>query len=231
MQLAASVVIALSFLLATRSVAGATCDPTTEPDKSDIANARAQIATDCACAQVVKHGTYVHCAGVNAANLLANKDCRGEVTKCESRSTCGRPGFETCCRTTHGRTKCSIKRTGRCHAPQGGSACTGTFASCCDACTNGGCAGTTTSSITTSTTSSITTTTAQCSVPGPCGGVCPPFGGQCEPTCGGAALVCVSLTGFGPMCSTSVDCPPTTVCIHGSPSSPCSPGFCEPVCP
>jgi hypothetical protein len=68
--------------------------------------------------------------------------CRGAVVKCAAKSTCGKPNFVTCCRTNaKGVTKCSTKSSANsCEPQKGGSACVGTFSSCCDACTATGCA-------------------------------------------------------------------------------------------
>src|SRR5262249_59985423 len=42
------------------AVAGhAACDPTTDPDRTDVANARAAIAANCICLDSVRHGAYV----------------------------------------------------------------------------------------------------------------------------------------------------------------------------
>src|SRR5262249_42671190 len=75
------------------------------------------------------------------AHLLSN-DCRERVVECAERSTCGRPGSVTCCRTdSKGHTRCSIKTSeGDCQAPTGGSVCMSSFASCCTGCVHGGCA-------------------------------------------------------------------------------------------
>ena len=57
----------------------AACDPSTDPDESDVANARVAVATQCACATSPTHGAYVSCA-VQQANLtLVNKSCAGAV--------------------------------------------------------------------------------------------------------------------------------------------------------
>jgi hypothetical protein len=111
---------------------------------SDFAT-REQIDAACGCAAATKHGAYVHCASqvinraVEAGTL--EKARKGAVKVCAARSTCGRPGFVTCCRTTkRGTTKCSIKPDpAKCKAPKGGTARVGAHASCCDACTADGC--------------------------------------------------------------------------------------------
>ena len=111
-------------------------------DAADIAAARAAVALNCDCAGAANHGQYVKCAGEQARTTLVNKSCRGAVVKCAAKSTCGKPNFVTCCRTnSKGVTKCSTKSSGNSCKPQkGGTACVGTFSSCCDACTASGCA-------------------------------------------------------------------------------------------
>jgi hypothetical protein len=110
----------------------AKCDPTTDPDKTDIANARAAILANCDCAGSTNHGDYVKCA-VQQANLtLQNQSCKGAVKKCAAHSTCGKPTAVTCCLTTTKGTKCKIKKdAAHCTAKQG---TVGSCTSCCDAC-------------------------------------------------------------------------------------------------
>src|SRR5262249_34150666 len=89
----------------------ATCDPSTDPDKSDVANARAVVAAHCDCAGAANHSAYVSCAALQAKATLVNKSCAGAVKKCASRSTCGKPGAVTCCRTLlSGKHICRVKR-------------------------------------------------------------------------------------------------------------------------
>ena len=125
-------------------------------DDEAVAAARAEIDATCDCSDSTPHGQYVSCAA-GIANARASAEpqtlptyCKGAVKRCAARSTCGKPGFVTCCRTSSsGRTKCSTKRDGdHCIAPSGGSACTGAFSSCCDACTETGCAAPPTTSTT-----------------------------------------------------------------------------------
>ena len=147
------------------------CDPGTDPDKADIANARAAVAASCDCAGATSHGAYVRCAAQQANLALVNKGCAGAVKRCASRSTCGKPGAVTCCVSKPDGTRCKIKRDGaHCIAPSGGTACVGSYASCCDACTADGCATTTT----TSTTSTTSTTTTGCGGFPACSGDCGP---------------------------------------------------------
>ena len=117
-------------------------------DDVAVADARTAVEATCTCATATSHGAYVRCAAevanarAKALPQLLPTYCKGAVKRCAARSTCGKPGFVTCCRTSAaGTTKCSTKRDGdHCIAPAGGSACTGSFSSCCDACTDGGCA-------------------------------------------------------------------------------------------
>src|SRR5205823_1142434 len=100
------------------------------------------------------------------------EDCASTVMNCASNSTCGKPGFVTCCETdASGTTKCNVVNgPDACTAPKGGSACVGTQPSCCDACASGECGGgggtTTGTTATTTTTSTTTTTVSSCSCAG-----------------------------------------------------------------
>jgi hypothetical protein len=167
MRLLASGGLYLCAVLASTAVALANCDPTSDPDKSDIANARAAIAANCDCEGVGSRGAYVRCAVQQANTILVNKSCAGVVKKCASKSTCRRPGFVTCCRTdTRGEIRCATKSSAaRCMASRRGGGCVDTFASCCDACTaTSRCAPTTTAT---------TTTLPQCGSFPACSGPCP----------------------------------------------------------
>ena len=160
------ILLAIALLLATARVGVTKCDPTVEPDLSDVAGARAAVAASCDCASATSHGAYVKCAQAAADAALVNKSCASAIKKCAGKSTCGKPTAVTCCRTnSKGKTVCSIKSSApKCTAPKGGSACVGSFQSCCDACTTTGCATSTTSSSTTST-SVVTSTTTSTTVP------------------------------------------------------------------
>jgi hypothetical protein len=133
----AALVAALALLLGS-SASHAKCDPTTEPDKTDIANARDAVALNCDCAGAVNHGQFVKCAGVQADATLVNKSCKGQVKRCAAKSTCGKPGFVTCCkRNAKGKVTCAPKPdASKCKAPNNGEACASTVASCCDACSD-----------------------------------------------------------------------------------------------
>jgi hypothetical protein len=126
---------------------------------------RAQIATTCVCNDpnnpTANHGRYVSCVARAVRDAVKPPpegsglptNCKGAVTRCAARSTCGKKtGFVTCCVASLGkcesglcqdhltecsgdpncppRTRCSVKSsTDRCTAQQG-SPGTG---SCCDA--------------------------------------------------------------------------------------------------
>lgn len=142
MKLVVGLVVGVAVMLAGGVQAAAQCH-----DPAALAAARLEVEAQCPCDGFPNHGQYVRCAREVAnelvgAGLLPN-NCRGQVVSCASRSTCGKPGFVTCCRTdSRGNTRCSIKKSAaQCKAPRNGSACVSTFSSCCDACVEGGCAG------------------------------------------------------------------------------------------
>ena len=122
---------------------GAATTTTTLPapscDPGGLAALREQISTECDCAGTRSHAAYMACVTKRVKGLGT---CRRPIRTCAARSTCGRAGFITCCRTTAGgRTTCSIKRrAAACKMPRGGRACVGSQMSCCDACTAAGCA-------------------------------------------------------------------------------------------
>ena len=132
----------LGGLVLTTPRAYAKCDASDPVTAADIAAARAAVKLNCPCDGFKNHGQYVKCATGQAKGTLVNQSCTGAVVKCAARSTCGKPGFLACCRTSaKGVTKCSTKSSAdRCKPQKGGSACVGSFSSCCDACTATGCA-------------------------------------------------------------------------------------------
>jgi len=153
MSLTIRLIAVTVFTLATAGPAFAKCDPSVEPDLSDVANARAAVAANCDCAGAENHGAYVSCAVAQINANIVNKSCKGVVKKCAARSTCGKPGFVTCCITKNEKTKCKTKSSADlCVAPADGTACVGHVSSCCDACGDGGtCVTTTTAAAPTTT--------------------------------------------------------------------------------
>ncbi len=120
--------------------------PTACPDAAAAAAIEAAVEAQCHCREAANHGAYVRCAAkVAKAAVKAGtlpKHCKGAVKSCASRSTCGKPGFVTCCRTTaKGKTVCTIKSdASHCKPTKHGTACAGDRPSCCDACVSSGCA-------------------------------------------------------------------------------------------
>jgi len=130
-----------------------------DPTGSKRAQARSDIAMSCDCAAATNHGEYVSCVAQHANTEVMNnvlpKSCKGAVRKCAARSTCGKPGFVTCClanQSGHGHSKCAIRKDAASCMAKGG--CPGSFSSCCDACAADGSCNTTTT-----TTSPLLTTT------------------------------------------------------------------------
>src|SRR6266705_3368695 len=83
------------------------------------------------CSTAKSHGEYVSCVAHQATAAVKAwtqpKQCRGTLVKCAAKSTCGKPGFVTCCRPTKkGNTACAITPgAARCTAPKHGAACGG----------------------------------------------------------------------------------------------------------
>src|SRR5262249_26101390 len=213
MHVTLRVVLTVLALFTSAHVGLANCDPSVEPDRSDVASAR-EAAGVCDCAGSASHRVYVRCAVDEANAVLVNKGCAGVVKRCAAKSTCGRPGFVTCCRTRRsGTTSCSVKESAaRCVAPSGGTACVGSAPSCCDAC-GAGCG------VTTTTTSSTSTTSLFPPLCGPdaqgtCAGICPSVFDDCVPDPGTGACTCVpgpcrAVGGFG---SCGGTCPSPALC-------------------
>ena len=78
------------------SAAYARCD-----DPAAAEAVRAQIAETCRCDAATRHGQYVSCVAREVRTAVANglpPNCKGTVTRCAARSTCGKKaGFVTCC--------------------------------------------------------------------------------------------------------------------------------------
>ena len=187
-------------------------------DLAAVCAARDKAEIQCPCAAATNHGFYVRCvrgvAKAEADALRLPRECKASVVRCASRSTCGRPGFVTCCRLDNlGQPHCSVKRSAaNCKPP----ATIGTKPSCCDACASNNCPTTTTTTSTTSTTATTTTT-----IPSNCGN------GHIDPgeACDGSDLGGVSCPGGsagGAFVACNPDC--TLDCSH------CPGGVCEVIC-
>ena len=154
-------ILAVAVLATIPGVASANrCD-----DTAAVAAARADAAAQCDCTTAQNHGQYVKCVGevvkARASNGMLPSECKGEVTRCAAKSSCGKPDAVTCCRVDRrGKVRCSIKSSAaKCQPPNGGAACLGATTSCCDACTNACGGGTTTTTTVTPTTTPPTTVT------------------------------------------------------------------------
>ena len=144
MRLAVSGLLAFSMLLGAARAGHAGCgaDP---GDNQKVIDARADAEAQCGpCAAATNHGTYVRCvadvAKDRADNLLLPKNCKGKVKRCAAKSTCGKPGFVTCCVTTTKGPKCKLKSTAQKCLDKGGtvhstsSCCSNTQPITTDAC-------------------------------------------------------------------------------------------------
>ena len=191
----------------------ARCEPDTEPDRSDIAAARAAVAANCDCAAMATHGAYVRCASDQIDAVLVNRSCRREVRRCISRSTCGRPDAVTCCREKAGRTKCKIARSAAACEAKGGTA--GSCASCCDACPAPGsgesCPAITTSTVTSTTTTVTTAESGYCCLRTE---TCGPFN-SCQKM---TSAECAAANGFPGVVGQSCSSP--TPCVHAVTTMP-----------
>lgn len=173
--------------------AGAACGDQSI-DGIAVTLARAAAESICDCAGATSRTAYTSCALDVIASRVADgqlrADCERAVRRCVRKSTCGRPGAVTCCRTTaRGDVRCGIKRdASRCRARRGGSACAGPGTSCCDGCAGAPCIPTTTS--TTSSTTTSTLGAGSCGNTFPlCNGSCPE-GEYCTQNGPGSACLC-----------------------------------------
>jgi hypothetical protein len=68
-----------------------------EPARCAVQSA---INTECSCGAASNHGQYVSCVAHVVRRLAAEGtipiNCKGKVTRCAAKSTCGKEGFVTC---------------------------------------------------------------------------------------------------------------------------------------
>src|SRR5262245_39435167 len=88
--------LAVGLVLASTGIASAKkCN-----DDAAVAAARAAAEAKCSCATASNHGTYVSCVAHEADELASSgdlpKECKGVVTSCAAKSTCGKSGAVTC---------------------------------------------------------------------------------------------------------------------------------------
>ena len=127
-------VSALLFGMVRAADAGCGKDP---GDNQKVIDARSAAEAQCGpCASATNHGAYVSCvAGVAKTRVTNNQlpaNCKGAVKKCAAKSTCGKPGFVTCCVTSSKGPKCKLKKDAATCAAKGGTATIDpTNTSCC----------------------------------------------------------------------------------------------------
>jgi hypothetical protein len=115
-----SALLALAILPAVATHARTTCS-----DPGAAAAVRALVAEQCDCASVPSRKVYLRCARAVIASAIADGrlpvSCGGDVSRCASVSTCGRPGAVACCTTfADGKKKCKIRPSAaKCVAPAG----------------------------------------------------------------------------------------------------------------
>jgi hypothetical protein len=126
--------VALSLMLGAAGAGHAGCgkDP---GDNQAVIDARAAAEQACHCGTSQNHGTFVSCvAGVAKQRVtdgMLPKNCAGKVKKCAAKSTCGKPGFVTCCVTSGNKTKCKLKKSAEACTAKHGSV--NASPSCCSA--------------------------------------------------------------------------------------------------
>jgi hypothetical protein len=127
----------------TSSTTSTTLSLATCSDPVALGAARLAVEETCGCATARSHGAYVRCAKTLLKQLgregALPRDCRRTAGGCAVRSTCGRPGFVTCCLAGKKGTKCKVKSDASRCAAKGG--CADAPTSCCDSCGPGSCAG------------------------------------------------------------------------------------------
>jgi hypothetical protein len=161
-------------------------------DGDQMAAVRAQATAECDCAGARNHGAYVSCVAHAVKQAARNgalaKQCRRAAVSCAVHSSCGKPGFVTCCRTnSDGVPTCSVTKANDCRASEGGTATVGE-GSCCDGCGGG------------------TTTTT---LPSACGNGHLDPGEQCDPP---GSRTCPPGSPAGAI----LDCLPGCVCPGGT---------------
>jgi len=146
------------YILLAWPLLGVVATPTYGCDDPAAANAvRASIASACPCTASTNHGQYVSCVNRQIRQAVAGgqlpTNCKGAVTRCAARSTCGKKsGFVTCCFASpgtctnglcqHSTTACTTAAqcpvVTRCHVSSTAHRCTAAggspgSGSCCDA--------------------------------------------------------------------------------------------------
>ena len=137
-------------IVSVAAVPASACD-----NPAAAATIRASIASACPCTTATNHGQYVSCVNRQVRQAVASgalpTNCKGAVTRCAARSTCGKKsGFVTCTECQpgtctngfcdDGTTACTSSTTcpavvTHCSTKSNAALCTGVVGSgsCCDA--------------------------------------------------------------------------------------------------
>ena len=124
--------VVVSFMVLGAARAGHANCAKDDPNGVKVIAARQAVASGCTCdpndPPTVNHGQYVKCAA-GIANTRAALDpndpnslpktCKSAVKKGAAHSTCGKPGFVTCCVATGKGVKCKIAKELKCMAKSG----------------------------------------------------------------------------------------------------------------
>ena len=108
-----------------------TCDP------AELTAIHDSVMGSCPCDTAVNHGQFVSCASRVVFNAIKggtlSRECRHAVRRGVAKSSCGRPGFVTCCRSgVPAGAACTVKHDAAGCAAAGG--CVGATSTCVDAC-------------------------------------------------------------------------------------------------
>ena len=106
-------------------------------DDGMAAAARDAVMAACPCDTAVNHGQFVSCVSRTLASMIRDgsvaRPCRKLARKGIARSTCGKSGFVTCCRTgVSAGASCTVKSDAATCEAVGGTV--GSSAMCLDAC-------------------------------------------------------------------------------------------------
>jgi hypothetical protein len=108
-----------------------TCDP------ADLVVIHDAVMAACPCETATNHGQFVSCAGRVLLSAMKGgtlpRECQHLARRGVAKSSCGKPGFVTCCRTgVSAAAGCTVKRDAATCVAAGG--CVGSSSTCMDAC-------------------------------------------------------------------------------------------------
>lgn len=90
--------IACTTVLLTAVLAGTSAAQSATPTPIDCEAVRCQLQSeiDACMSNATNHGRCVSCVTHAVKKANVPRKCRGKITRCAARSTCGKPAFETC---------------------------------------------------------------------------------------------------------------------------------------